>query len=425
VTHRALAILSVGAFFAVADEAALPQAAAPCARGNLTCWQAQRVSQCSQAPATLETCLVFVQQLETARRGSYSTPLAMLVADSLRDAAAKDGSPRAKEGHLERARVAYRDVVKHEPFNAAGYLGLADVAATGEERVDWLRGAVNAEHRPAHMELLAAALTEVGGPAAELEAARVIEDAYTYETIGTERWRYSVGALRRYREAVARYPSVITERAADDVVLRVQDDIDYPSLQRMLQSPTSYLPYLADAFKTMCDKSIAVIVSLDECMAGLELAVASAEDPVPAGTRRILAEATLAGMRTVAGESLTRSAQQRGKFVDWIDRLLMTELEPVEVAANLLEARADYTPNLLERVDALQSALQLTPNSGALRLKLGQTYVRLWLWPEALEQLRIAKFFLPVEEHEPVDKLIETADQRYQATFFPAVATAQ
>ena len=382
------------------------------------------MSRCSRPPATLETCLVFVQQLETARRGSYSTPMAMLMGDSLRDAAAKDGAPGAKEKYLERARVAYRDVVKHEPFNASGYLGLADVAATGDERVEWLRGAVNAEHRPAHMELLATALSEVGGQAAELEAARVIEDAYTYESTGAERWRYSVGALRRYAEAVARYPSAVTQRAADDVVLRVKDDIDYPSLQRMLQSPAAYLPYLADAFKTMCDKSIAVIVSLDECMAGLELAVTSAEGPVSAGTRRLLAEATLTGMRTIAGESLTRSAQ-RGRFIDWIDRLLLTNLEPVDVAADLLEARADYSPNLLERVDALQSALALTPNRGALHLKLGATYVRLWLWPEALEQLRIAKFYLPVEEHEPVDRLIETADKRYQATFFPVVDTGQ
>lgn len=139
----------------------------------------------------------------------------------------------------------------------------------------------------------------------------------------------------------------------------------------------------------------------------------------------MLAEAALAGMRTIAGESLTRSAPAREKFIDWIDRLLLTDLEPVEVASSLLEARADYTPNLLERADALQSALALTPNRGALRLKLGATYVRLWFWPEALEQLRIAKFYLPVEEHEPVDRLIETADKRYQATFFPPVETEQ
>ena len=98
----------------------------------------------------------------------------------------------------------------------------------------------------------------------------------------------------------------------------------------------------------------------------------------------------------------------------------MTDLEPVEVAADLLEARADYSPNLLERAEALQAAIELSPNRGDLRLKLGATYVSLWFWPEALDQLRVAKFFLPPDEHEPVDKLIETADKRYQARFFPA-----
>jgi hypothetical protein len=165
----------------------------------------------------------------------------------------------------------------------------------------------------------------------------------------------------------------------------------------------------------MCEKSIAVIVSLDECMAGLERAVSTAEGSPSSGTRRLLAEATLTGMRTIAGESLPRSAQARGKFIDWIDRLLMTDLDPVDVPADLLEARADYTSNLLERVDALQSAIELTPGRGDLRLKLGATYVSLWWWPEALEQLRVAKFYLPLDEHERIDRLIETADARYQA----------
>ena len=112
------------------------------------------------------------------------------------------------------------------------------------------------------MELLANALSEGNGQAPELKAAReleaasVIENAYTYASTSTERWRYSVNALRRYTEAVERYPSATTERAVDNVVLRVKDDIDYPLLQRMLLMPESYLPYLADAFTTMCEKSI-------------------------------------------------------------------------------------------------------------------------------------------------------------------------
>jgi len=424
-THRALVVLSVGLLLGVAEEAAFPQGVGPCARGDLSCWQKLHASDCARPESTIETCLAFLQRLETARRGSYSTGVALLLGDTLRDVARKDTSPQAKERFLQRARAAYRDAVKHEPFNASGYLGLADVAATNEERVEWLRGAVGAEYRPAHMELLASALSQVGGQAQELEAARVIEDAYRYESTSTEQWRYSVVALRRYTEAVERYPSAVSERSADNIVLRVKDDIDYPLLQRMLLMPEAYLPYLAGAFTTMCEKSIAVIVRLDECMDGLELAVSTAEASPSSGTRRLLAEATLTGMRTIAGESLPRSAETRRRFIDWIDRLLTTDLEPVDVAANLLEARADYTPNLLERADTLQSALELSPNRGDLRLKLGTTYVSLWFWSEALEQLRVAKFFLPVDEHEPVDRLIETADARYQARFFPAADAEQ
>jgi hypothetical protein len=310
--------------------------------------------------------------------------------------------------------------VSREPLNASGYLGLADLAAPGEERVEWLRGAVRAEHQPVHMELLANALSiEVGGPTGFLEAARVTEDAYTHEATEADRWRYGASAWNRYKEALSRYPTAATERSLENVELRVKDDIDYTALQRILLRPESDLPHLAYAIAIMCEESIAEIVSFDECMAGLESAVAAAESTVPVGSRRLLAEATLTGMRTIAGESLPESAEARRKFPDWIDRLLVTTLEPVDVAADLLEAKADYTADLAERADALLAAIYLARNRADLRLKLGATYVDLELWPEAIEELRVAKLLLAPEEHEQVDELAAAADEAYQARFFP------
>jgi hypothetical protein len=419
--HRVLAILFVGALWVVADEAAPAEAVGAC--HSLSCWQDLHASECARSASTLSACLVFLQRLETARRTSDSPGLVLLLGETLQRLARKDVAPEAKERYLQRARVAYGEVVKNQPFNASGCLGLAEVAEPGEERVSWLRGAVQAEFQPAHMELLAKALAgEVGGPTGELEAARVLEDAYTYESTATERWRYGASAWQRHKDALERYPSAASERSLANVVLRIADDIDYPLLQRMLLEPEAHLPYLADAFATMCEKSIAEIVGLDECLAGLELAVATAEGPVSSGARRVLAEATLTGMRTIAGESLPRSALNQREFLDWIKRLLATELEPVDVPTDLLEAQADYTANLLDRADALLRAIELAPNRGDLRLKLGATYVSVRLWPEALEQLRVAGFFLPPEEHERVDRLVQTADKGYQARFFrPAV----
>lgn len=191
----------------------------------------------------------------------------------------------------------------------------------------------------------------------------------------------------------------------------------------MLLQPESHLAYLADAFATLCEKSIAAVMNLDECMAGLELAVSTAEGPVSSGSRRLLAEAALTGMRTIAGESLPQSPEAQRKFPDWIDRLLATRPVPVEVSANLLEAQADYTADLPDRADALVSATELSRNRGDLRLKLAATYVDLKLWPEALEELRVAKILLPPEQHERVDKLVETADAAYQARFLPPDVT--
>lgn len=396
----------------------------PSACRSLACWQALHATECAGATATVETCLVFLQRLETDRRRGYSSGLALLLGETLHDLSQKDVSPQAKERYLRRARAAYGDVVENEPLSAAGYLGLAEVAADGEERVEWLRGAVQAEFQPVHMELLANALAGVGGHTADLEAAHVLESAYTHEATNTAKWRYAASALQSYEIAAGRYPSAVSRKALDNVLLRLTDDIDYALLQRALLEPAAHLTYLAGAFATLCEQSIAAIVTLDECMAGLELAVATAERSTSAGVRRWLAEATLTGMRTIAGESLPRVPLAQRKFIDWIDRLLATRLEPVEVVADLLEARADYTALLPDRAAALLAAVEFVPNRGDLRLKLGQTYVSLWAWPEALEQLRVAEFYLPLEEHERVARLVETADKAYQARFEPPRATA-
>ena len=419
-TRRALVLLPVGALVAAASLGTSAQESGACQADDLGCFRESYATECVRPESTIETCLVFVQRLETARRSSYTTGMALLLGETLHTVARKDLPPEAKERYRQRSRVAYADVVSREPLNAAGYLGLAELAEPGEERVEWLRGAVRAEYRPAHMEMLANALAgEVGGPAGYIEAARVTEDAYTHEATVTERWRYGASAWSRYREALTRYPTAATERSLENVALRVKDDIDYPALQRVLLRPDSDVPHLADAVVIMCEQSIAAIVGLDECIAGLEAAVAAAEGSVPAGSRRLLAEATLAGMRTIAGESPPRLAEPRRRFPDWIDRLLETRLEPVEVAADLLEAKADYTVDLTERVDALLAAIYLSRNRGDLRLKLGATYVDLKLWPEALDELRVAKLLLPPEEHERIDELAETADTAYQARFVP------
>jgi hypothetical protein len=404
----------------MADEAAPAEAPGGCERDDLRCWQELLRSECYGAASTLETCLVFLQRLETTRRASYSSGVTLLLGETLHGLAQKDMPPAVKQRYLERSRAAYSEVVRKEPLKASGYLGLAEVAETGDERVEWLRGAVQAEYQPAHMELLANALSGEGsGHTGTLEAARYIEDAYTYESTDAEKWRYGASAWHRYGDALNRYPLGVTERSRENVVIRVKDDIDYPFLQRLLLDPESDLAHLAGAFAIMCEESIAAIITLDECMAGLELAVATAEGPISSGTRRLLAEAALTGMRTIAGESLPRSLDAQTAFLDWIDRLLTTRPTPVEVSANLFEARADYTAHLMDRADALVSATALSPNRGDLRLKLGATYVDLELWWEALEQLRVAKFLSSPEEHELVDKLIGTADKAYQARFLP------
>jgi hypothetical protein len=403
------------------DEPGSAQEPPACEQRDLGCWQELQLSECARPQSSLETCLVLLQHLETTRRrGADSADMALLLGKTLHDLALKDGPPTAKERFLARARAAYGEAVRREPFNASGYLGLAEVAASGEERVEWLRGAVRAESQPAHMELLANALSvEIDDHTGDLEAAHTIEDAYTFESRATEKWRYGASAWHRYREALDQYPSAVSERSLENVVLRIKDDVDYSLIQRALLEPESHLVYLADAFATLCEQSIAEIIGLDECIAGLESAVASAERPTSPGARRLLAEAALTGMRTIAGESLPRSVEARGRFSDWIDRLLLTRPEPVDVAASLLEARGDYTPDLLERADLLRSAIELSPNRGDLRLKAGATYVDLTLWYEALEQLRVARFFSPPEDYERIDELAEAAELAYQAQFLP------
>ena len=119
--HRALAVLSAAVLWSVAAEAPAADARSACGRDDLRCWQDQHASECSVAAATLETCLVFLQRLETLRRqSSYSTGVALLLGETLHDVSQREVSPQAKERYLQRSRVAYREVVKNEPLNASG-----------------------------------------------------------------------------------------------------------------------------------------------------------------------------------------------------------------------------------------------------------------------------------------------------------------
>ena len=417
--RRAVAVVSILALPVLVPPAAGGQPLDACGRDDRPCLRELSASECTRADSTLQQCLVFLQRLETTRRGSSSTALLLTLGETLHELARKDVPAEAKRRYLERSRAAYGEAVRRRPLDASGYLGLAELTV-GEERVAWLRGAVRAEYHPAHMELLAEALSvEIGGHVGELEAARVIEDAYTFAATNGERWRYGASALQRYTVAVDRYPSATSARALESVLLRITDDIDYALLQRALLEPEAHLATLADAFAVLCEKSIAQIVSLEECMAGLELAVFSAERSTSPGVRRRLAEAALMGMRTIAGESLPRAPEARVRFPSWLDRLVAADPEPVEVSVDLLEARADYTADSWERASVLLNAIELSRNRGDLRLKLGATYVDLELWGDALEQLRVAAFFLPAEEHEHLNRLVETADTAYQAQFWP------
>jgi hypothetical protein len=418
-TRWASLTLFAGALWVSTGEPASAQAPRACGRDDMACLQFQYLTECARPASTLQTCLVYLQKLETTRRPSSPTDVTLLLARTLRTAALKEESPRAKERYLERARDAYRDAVQSDPQRASGYLGLAELAQGPEDRVEWLRGAVQAEHQPAHMELLSESLTKVGTQAGDLESPVVLEEAYTLETSPTARWRYGVLALQQYGIAVSRYPSGESTTSLDNVVLRIKDDIDYPLQHRILLEPDTHLTFLADAFATLCENSIGKIVGLDECLAGLELAVTQAEGPVDPGSRRLLAEAALNGMRTIAGETPPKSAEHQAKFIQWLDRLLVTDLSPVDVPADLLEARADFSEDVRERVGALLPAVELCPNRGDLRLKLGAAYVNLELWPEALEQLRVADYLVPPEDHKRVEELVDTATKAYEARFLP------
>ena len=87
-TYRALAILGVVLLGLAADEAAAAEVPAACERGDLQCLQELRESECVQPASTLETCLVFLQRLETLRRRSRSPGLALLLGNTLQGIAA-------------------------------------------------------------------------------------------------------------------------------------------------------------------------------------------------------------------------------------------------------------------------------------------------------------------------------------------------
>ena len=84
--HRALAVCTAALLWSAVEQAPAADARSGCGRDDLRCWQDQHAAECSVAAATLETCLVFLQRLETLRgQSSYSTGVALLLGETLHD----------------------------------------------------------------------------------------------------------------------------------------------------------------------------------------------------------------------------------------------------------------------------------------------------------------------------------------------------
>jgi len=241
---------------------------------------------------------------------------------------------------------------------------------------------------------------------------RVYAGSYAAEKVALwPRWR---GSVRRRRG-----PYLLGKRASERCKTSdsLKADIDYPVLQRILLEPASHLPYLADAFATLCRRASPRSSRSTSAWRVSRLAVATGR-LVGSRTRRWIAEAVLRGMRTIAGE--VRLDRRAPTEVSALDRQAVARALAGGRGADLLK-RAPISRKTSSRERRRCCRRSLCPNRSDLRLNSAPRYVNLQLWFEALEQLRVADYLVLPESTRstPRGEASSNANKAYDARFLP------
>lgn len=368
---------------------------------------------CLHEGATERACLAVAELLELTLEESYTVSLGKALAVVNMHLATNYSPPRSASAsaYLDNARALLMEVIERDPTDAIAYLGFARIAELeGEDRIHWLREAAAANDEPIYTRFLASALeNEVGGFDAHLESARLTERLYDRQEIGPNKWQTGGNTWVKFIGLKEEYPDRVGEPLSATFAHRVREDAKLDALLQLLQEPENSPLQVSDALELICFDPILGIFGFDDCIERIEAVVTAALSEPDTDDRDLLIRAAVNGMSAAANWRIPFARPDwRGIYDDWFERLL-SAADTTDTLIELHLARANLAGNSPARLDALVSALEVSPNNADLHLKLGTAYLDQRMWRDAREHLIVARRLAPAEDYARIDNFLRIA----------------
>jgi len=233
--------------------------------------------------------------------------------------------------HRASAEQLYLQVIALDPARADAYLGLAGVADSPDDRVRWLRSAVEASNFDSlASRSLARALDGLGTYESGIEAADVMRTAYAHYEPGRHKWYLAHDVLLRYRRLGLDAEALrFGEQAKADYGPEARLD----ELADAASAPDSAIEILA----SLCSQEVASFVGANGCRTGVARIFAIAERVDDAELARELVIGALREVMALPSQAVASTWAE--DMVSWLERLLRADIDSWELYSALGRCR--------------------------------------------------------------------------------------
>ncbi len=361
-----------------------------CALTDAWCWDRQQVEMCRVEGATIDSCSNWLQALEQSPAAVHpNVRLSMGSANFGLAGLTSDETERAQ--YRDRAKQIYRAVVEDDPANTGGWLGLASLAESREER-EYLRRQAVATN-PTDDGLLGHLADILFDP---LERAVVLEQGYSVAPTEIRRLYFA-------RKAVTAYEIAGAADAAEALRARVRTDLRLDARLGDLADPGATSPdRVGAALEEACKSDMLEIFGGAICLESIQAVLEAAEEDatfLDSASRGMVVAAR--GGRWLEAED----PQWRQRFESALDALIDTGVASVSAYTT----RAFIAQSTEQRVRTMRAAAARFPLDGKVAFGLGLAEFDAGNSSEAIQALSQARDLLPESRHEFIDQMLNRA----------------
>jgi tetratricopeptide (TPR) repeat protein len=334
--------------------------------------------------ATPESCDIWLKNLE-AHEFAEQPAWRIAAAVAYHSLAEKSSSPELAEEYRERSARLYQDVISTYPTGPAAseaYIGLSALTDDLDEYVELMRRAVAANPNSAFaLEFLSHSLEQRGSESDMREAASFLEAAYA-DRSDPKKWYLGLRTVRLY-EAVGELDR------AQNFQKRMYSDSGFAEMEIEFGSLDD-IERVESTLSRACNDSLVALFGMDTCLKGIESVVQGVTAEQDSERQQLLADAASSGMQRAAVAPGV-AAEEHASFKATYELFISLGIH----SAKVYEAWSNYLADPDQAISALEKAVKLAPDDGALVYRLGLFYLEQERWETAIDTFEKARPNLP------------------------------